>query len=136
MCRLLWVAAARTNAPTRRGDGTRSVPTTLPVTAARTNSPIRGGDGTRSVPTTMVGRGGSDELPDPPRRRHTECAYYSAGANRAWKNRRYFGSYTILNPRILARSSWTAATLSATTSMCACVYTRRGIVSRTSSSFG
>ena len=42
-------------------------------------------------------------------------------SNRAWKNRRYFGSYTIFRPRTVPRSSYTAATDSAVTSMWAWV---------------
>jgi hypothetical protein len=57
-------------------------------------------------------------------------------SNLAWKNRRYFGSWTILSPLILSLLTYTFSTDSAMTSMCAWVYTLRGIVSRTSSSFG
>ena len=57
-------------------------------------------------------------------------------ANRAWKNLRYFGSGIILRPLILFLCTNTFSTDSAITSMCACVYTRRGMVSLTSSNFG
>jgi len=57
-------------------------------------------------------------------------------SNLAWKKRRYLGSYTIFNPLMVLRRWYTRAADSAITSMCACVYTRRGIVKRTSSSLG
>ena len=44
-----------------------------------------------------------------------------SGAKRAWKKRRYRGSYTILRPRARARSSYTAMTDSAVMSICAWV---------------
>lgn len=46
---------------------------------------------------------------------------YSSGSKRAWKNRRYSGSYTILSPCVSKRASYAALTPSATTSMCAWV---------------
>src|ERR1035437_192743 len=57
-------------------------------------------------------------------------------SNFAWKKRRYFGSYTIFIPLIEFRRSYTLAADSAITSMCACVYTRRGMVNLTNSSLG
>lgn len=42
-------------------------------------------------------------------------------SNRAWKNRRYFGSKTICKPRDFSRTSNTAFTASATTSIWAWV---------------
>ena len=41
----------------------------------------------------------------------------SKGSKRAWKKRRYFGSYVIRNPLMLDRSANTDSTDSATTSM-------------------
>jgi hypothetical protein len=71
-----------------------------------------------------------------PDRRQFMMARHCKGVKRAWKNRRYRGSYTIARPRAIPAGPRRLATVSATTSMWACVYTRRGMVSRTSSSSG
>ncbi len=49
------------------------------------------------------------------------CIRYPSGSNRAWKNLRYFGSYTMFSPLMFFRFSYTACTDSTRTSQCACV---------------
>jgi hypothetical protein len=46
-----------------------------------------------------------------------QVARRHSGSKRAWKKRRYFGSYTMRSPRISFRRAWTAHAVSAVTSM-------------------
>ncbi len=56
-----------------------------------------------------------------PRRHRLMGPRYAIGSKRAWKKRRYFGSWTIRRPFAAARASKQAFTDSATTSMWAWV---------------